>query len=53
MVPLCQNKDGEDQSTSRQGLEDKLVGQYRRSSYFTETRQELGELLSSVETDNI
>lgn len=46
MVLLCQNQDGDDQSTPRQGIEDKLMEEYRRSSYFTQTRQELGELLS-------
>ena len=53
MVLLCQNQDPDDQSTSRKGTEDKLVEEYRKSFYFSQTQRELGELLPSVERNHI
>lgn len=44
--------DPDDQSISRQGIEDKLLEAYRSCPYFTQTQQELGRLLFSVETEN-
>lgn len=41
--------DGDNQSTPRQGIEDKLMEEYRRSSYFTQTQQEL----ERIRNDNI
>lgn len=41
------------QSISRQGIEDKLVEEYRRCPYFTQTQQQLGTNFLSGETENV
>lgn len=52
---VLSNMDKEHQdleATSKQGIEDKLVEEYRRSSYYIETKEELESIISVKQTTN-